>query len=69
MMPDKIINTFQSIAFYGSKTKTIQPNMLPQRSDKMCIKKYHFMVVDALCQIEMTITTLSFLKKMGMLNI
>ena len=61
--------TFQSIAYYGSKTKTIQPNMLPQRADKMFIKKYHFKVVCALCQIEMTITTLPFLEKLGMLNI
>ena len=68
MMLDKI-HKFQSIELYGSKTKTIQPNLLPQRADKMCIKKYHFMALCALCQIEMMITELRFVKKLGMLNI
>ena len=63
------VHKFQSVDFYGSKTKTIQPNLLPQRSHKMCIKKYHFMALYALCQIEMMVTELRFVKKLRMLNI
>ena len=57
-----VLHKLQGIEFYGSKTKTIQPNILPQRSDKMCLKKYHFTLLCALCQIEMMITALLFEK-------